>query len=119
MPVISRDRVQVVHEGSIIPGPDIKQSPIIPAGETWMISRIIFADGGIGDGISGAFRVDYGTTDILLAAYLTGNTMAIEINREFTGDGAKRFRFIRVNHSAEDRSMVIIVEGRKKIGGVS
>jgi hypothetical protein len=120
MAIIARDRVQTIHNNIVTANTtDVESSPAIPLGQVWQISRIIFADQGINDGLSGGFQVDFGTggsREIILAAYLLGNTIAININRTFTGDGINVFRYIRENISPTDKKMFIMVEGFKRIG---
>jgi len=121
MAIIARDRIQIVHNGSIPNGIDVQNSPIIPTGQRWHISRIIFADKGINDGLSGGFQVDFGSggsREILASAYLTGNTIILDINRTFTGDGVKLFRYIRVNEAAVSKEIFLMVEGFKRFGDV-
>ena len=117
--MISRDRVQIIHDNSIPTGNDVQLSPIIPDGEIWQVSKITFADKAINDGLSGGFQVDFGaggSFEILQSAYLVGDTLVVNINRVFTGDGAKTFRFIRANNSAVPKEMFLMVEGFKRIG---
>ena len=117
--MINRSRVQLIHENAIPSGIDLQTSPAIPAGQTWQITRIIFADKSIGDGLSGGFKVDWGsgsTFEVLAAAYLEGNTIDLPINKVFTGDSVKHFRLIRQNNSAPNKEMFIMVEGFQRIG---
>jgi len=117
---ISRDRVQVVYNNEVAPtSVVIETSPIIPAGQSWQISRVIFGDRAIGDGMSGGFQVDWGnggSWEVIAAAWLTGNTMEFKVNRAFTGDGVKKFRYIRLNKSASSKEMFLMAEGFKRIG---
>jgi len=120
MAVIDRERVQVVHAGSISVGTNIENSPVIPVDQRWHITRLIFADKGINDGMSGGFQVDFGSggsREILASAYLTGETVIISINRTFTGNGSALFRYIRVNNAAVPKELFLMVEGFKRIGG--
>lgn len=119
MTITSRDRIQIVYREAIAPGIDVQSSTVIPSGQIWHVTRIIFADHSVNDGISGGFQVDFGSggsRDIVLAGYLTGNTIAIDINRSFTGDGSAVFRYIRENNSATDKKMFLMAEGFKRIG---
>ena len=118
MAAIPRDRIQIIRNNSIAVGTDVQSSPVVPSGQEWHITRIIFADKGIDDGLSGAFQVDFGSggsREILMAAYLTGSTLALDINRTFTGDGSAVFRYIRVNNAAVAKDMFLMVEGFKRL----
>lgn len=118
---IVRDRIQTIHNNSIAVGNDIQTSPVIPTGQVWQITRIIFADKAINDGMSGGFQVDFGTgstREIIMASYLLGNTIAMTINKTFTGDGVKVFRYIRTNNGAMAKDMFLMVEGFKRIGDI-
>jgi hypothetical protein len=120
MAVVTRDRVQVIHSSIVAASDtDVQISPSIPNGQVWQIQRIIFADHAINDGISGGFQVDFGigsNREILLAAYLMGNTIAVDIKRTFTGNGTNVFRYIRKNNSIVSKDMFLMVEGFKRIG---
>ena len=88
-------------------------------GEVWQISRLTYGDMSKNDSKSGTFLVDFGVDgarDVLAIAYLSGNTMVIDINRTFTGDGTKVFRFIRTNQANPAKAMLIFMEGFKRIG---
>ena len=120
MTKIARERIQTIYQNAIT-GTDTQSSPSIPTGQIWQVSRIIFADKGINDGLSGAFLVDFGSggsREVIAAAYLTGNTIVLPIDRTFLGDGSKVFRFIRVNNSVVSKEMFLMVEGFKRIGDV-
>ncbi len=117
MALISRDRVQKIYDDEIIPGLDI-QTLVIPDGESWQITRLIFADKAINDGLSGGFQVDFGTggtREHIAAAYLLGGTVALDIKRCFLGDGIKEFRFIRENNAAVNKKMYLLAEGFKRL----
>lgn len=121
MAVISRERIQIIYENELSVGEDIQVSDIVPVGEVWQIRRITFADVSINNNNAGLFKVDYGVDgarDILAVAYLTGNTIAICIDRTFTGDGTKRFRLIREVQSNPAKKMLIYMEGFKRIGDI-
>jgi len=119
MAVISRERIQIVHEEKLAVGEDIQLSDIVPPGEVWQVKRITFGDVSITNNNAGLFKVDYGVDgdrDILAVAYLTGNTIVIPINRGFAGDGIKQFRFIREVQSNPAKKMLIFMEGFKRTG---
>lgn len=119
--MIQRSRVQVIHNNAIPAGINVESSPIVPSGQTWQITRIIFADNAIDDGLSSGFQVDFGsggTREILAAAYLLGNTLIVPINRTFTGDGSAVFRYIRENKSVSTKDMFLMIEGFKRIGDI-
>jgi hypothetical protein len=121
MAIISRDPIQVVYDSSISPGVDVQSSPVIPNGEKWEITRVIFADKAINDGMSGGFQLDFGSggsREIIFAAYLLGQTQCLEINKIFVGDGSAVFRYIRENNAAVAKKMFVMVEGFKRIGDI-
>jgi hypothetical protein len=121
MTTIARPRIQVVVDSEVPFGQDITMLDPIPAGETWQIKRITFGDMSINDTKSGIFKVDYGVAgdrDILAIAYLTSNTIAIDINRMFLGDGSKQFRLIRESQSNPAKNMLAFIEGFKRIGDI-
>lgn len=118
---IARNRIQIIHGNSIPVGNDIQTSAVVPDGQVWQITHITFADKAINDGMSGGFQVDFGTAgsrEIIMAAYLLGNTISVPIKRTFTGDGIKVFRFIRTNAAAVAKEMFLLVEGFKRIGDI-
>lgn len=119
--ITPRERIQIIHNGSIAPGNDIQLSPVIPADQVWHVTRIIFADKAINDGMSGGFQVDFGsggTREIILSAYLLGNTIAVDVSRDFTGDGVAVFRYIRSNNAVVSKELFLMVEGFKRIGDI-
>ena len=121
MTTISRPRIQVVIDSEVAVGESLSTLDPIPAGETWQIKRITFGDMSINDTKSGIFKVDYGIDgdrDILAIAYLTSNTIAMDINRMFLGDGSKQFRLIRESQSNPAKNMLIFLEGFKRIGDI-
>ena len=106
-------------DSEVAVGESISTMDPIPAGETWQIKRITFGDMSINDSKSGIFKVDYGIDgdrDILAIAYLTSNTIVIDINRMFLGDGSKQFRLIRESQSNPSKNMLAFIEGFKRIG---
>lgn len=116
--MISRERIQLIYEDELAATEDIQTVPV-PVGEVWQISRLTYGDMSKNDSKSGTFLVDFGVDgarDVLAIAYLSGNTMVIDINRTFTGDGTKVFRFIRTNQSNPAKAMLIFMEGFKRIG---
>lgn len=97
---------------------DVFSAPIQPNGETWQITRIIFADKNIGDNISGGFLVDYGsgaTRTIIAQAFLTGNTLDLKMQTLTLGNGSDRLRIIRENNSLSAKKMVCMVSAFKKL----
>lgn len=122
MATTSRDLIQQVYRSNIAAGTtDIQVVGTPPAGERWQVSRVIFADEGINDGLSGAFAVDWGTgpaasRQIITATHLTGNTYCEHLSQVLLGDGTNELRVIRKNNGATPKEMVIILEGFKRIG---
>jgi len=115
---ISRQRIQIIYDNELEAGQDIKNISV-PDNETWQISRIIFGDMSKNDSKSGTFIVDFGIDgdrDILAIAYLSGQTMAFDINRIFVGDGSKMFRLMRSNQSNPAKAMLIFMDGFKRLG---
>lgn len=110
---ISRTRVVFNVNNSVASNNfDIFQAPIIPNGETWQITRVLFADFNTGDNRSGGFLVDYGSSDpreIIAQAYLTGNTIDLSLQTLVVGDGIKRLRIIRENNSSQSKKLVAMV----------
>jgi len=114
---ILRPKYSILIDSSAAAGTNTTNSDIIPSGQSWSISKVLFADQNIGDNKSGGFRFEFGTGstwELIAGAYLTGNTITYEINRAFFGDGVKRFRVIRVNNSASAKNMIVYIEGFKR-----
>ena len=116
---VSRNKV-VFNEDGDVPSSNftIFEAPITPNGETWQITRIIFADKNMGDNISGGFLVDYGsggTREVVAQAFLTGNTLDLPMQVTFTGDGVNRLRIIRENNSLTPKKMIAMVIAIKRL----
>jgi hypothetical protein len=116
----SRDRISLRFDADVVAGATVvDNSPIIPSGETWKLDRLICAHGDDGTNISGGFQVDWGQTgswETVTASYITGDTKDMVIGKDYTGDGVKKFRFIRVNlDSTNSKKMLIIAEGFKRL----
>jgi len=116
--VTERTRIQLIYEDDISAG-EVVNELIVPAGEVWQLTRIIFGDMSKNDSKSGVFKVDFGVgadLDVIAIAYLSGSTLPLSINRPFVGDGIKAFRFIRENQSNPAKKMLIFVDGFKRNG---
>jgi hypothetical protein len=116
----ARDRVSLRYDADVSAGAaDIQTTSIIPNGETWTVERFICAHGNDGTNISGGFQVDWGSAgswETLGLSYITGDTKVMPIYRDFTGDGVKKFRFIRQNlDGTNSKKMVIVAEGFKRL----
>jgi len=112
----SRDRLQFVYESQITKNDLQTESEIIPDGEIWQIKRITFADlAQPQNNWAGSFKVVFGD-DTLAIAYLLGNTLSIDINRTFTGDGVLDLITTRENLGNTDKRMSVMIEGFKRIG---
>ena len=122
MTKINRDRIHIVKKGNVTAGTtDIDLSHVPAANRVWHIKRITFGTTAINDGLSDWFEVDWGiggTREVLIQAFLTGNTFTFPIDRVFEGNGSNLFRLKRKNNSASDKNMFIMMEGFKRIGDV-
>jgi hypothetical protein len=103
-----------------IPGgaPTLNLSAIVPAGETWRIQNLFCADVATGDGRSGIFILEWGsagTWEMVQAVALTGGSYLAMIEKDFVGNGTKRFRFSRENTSMGVRRMYANLKGFKAI----
>ncbi len=118
MTTIVRDRIEIIEESDIGGNTEDIQTHIIPAGEKWQIKRITFADiKQPSNQWSGSFKVDFGVDldrELLMVAYLLGQTISLDINRVFVGNGTKGFRVIRDNLGAQSKPMFVFVEGFKR-----
>jgi hypothetical protein len=97
----ARTRVTLKFDDDVLSGATkIDNSPVIPNGQTWRVSRLICAHADDGSHISGGFQLEWGEAgswEFVSAAYLTGDTKEYAVKKDFTGDGTKTFRIIRQN----------------------
>lgn len=121
MPIQTRDEIKKIIRGNVAGGLlDSFETEVVPNGQKWQLSSLVFSDQGIGDGKSGGFTLEWGTTgswDFVEGGYLTGTTWRQEMNRVFIGDGVKRFRIRRQNNSLLPKDMIVVIAGFKRIGG--
>lgn len=92
------------------------ESPIVPSGKKWEVVK--FGAGSLKPGLSGGVPVcdwyilRFGS-DIIRFISVRDTTIEFEINKEFTGDGVKKFSVQRYNNSDENKQMpfwVLLVE---------
>lgn len=86
----------------------IKNSPIIPLNQTWIVSLFGAADIDLGDNKSSYYVLQWGSggsfEDVRILA-LTGATYEAKLNREFLGDGVKFLRVIMKNNSGSAKDL--------------
>ena len=117
----ARDKFQVRVSGSIAGATTDQQlSAIVPTGEKWHISRVVFAHAVDNRNFSGGFQLEWGSGAsfvFITGAYLTGATFNDKIDQTFTGDGTKRFRLTRQNlDPTTAKQMSVVIDGFKRIG---
>lgn len=116
MAVNSRNYVRYIQDGDVAATTEDKwNGPKPGVGEVLQLKRIVFADKGINDGLSGRYKVDWGSggdanREILVMGFLTGNTIDFPFNQILVGDDVKRIRIVRENFSASAREMIAFVE---------
>ena len=119
---IIRSRIHVVLKGNVTANlTDIHTTIAVPAAKIWHIKRITFGTTAINDGLSDHFEVDWGigvqsNREVLIQAFLLGNSWTFPIDRTFHGDGTDVFRLKRTNNSSTDKKMFILFEGFKREG---
>ena len=122
MAKINRGRLKKQYTGQVLKkSEEVDLYDPIPDGERWQLSWVLFADESKGTKESGGFLVEFGegtTWDFVAGAYLTGDTFQFQVNQIYIGDGVKHFRLKRINDSNDDKNMLIVVDGFKRIGDI-
>ncbi len=99
---------QVIRENTGAGIQTIKNSPIIPSGQTWVVKTFGAADIDLGDNKSSYYVLQWGSgvtfEDIRILA-LTGATFEVELKRDFEGDGAKFLRVVMKNNSGAAKDL--------------
>lgn len=92
---------------------DTIELPIIPLGDTWMLDMFLVSDINVGDNKSSFYILKWGEDNILPAS-VTGDTFALHISKDFTGDGQKRFSVVRYNTSTQEKNMPFVIRAQKR-----
>ena len=94
---------------------DIHNFPVLAVGARWVITKMGACDiRTTGENASSVYVLQWGETgdwETVRLISVSGATTEFEIGREFTGDGVKQFRLIRINKSASnDREMPVWID---------
>lgn len=100
----------------------VEELDVILNGETWQLDKITYADQNIGDSKSGEYEIEFGDSvggwTRVDYAILTGTTRDVILpdgENNFVGDGTKRLRITRTNHSTQPKKMVVKLDGFKRV----
>lgn len=101
---------------------DVQDTDVIPTGEAWHISKVVFAHADSGFGFSGELELLFGDDasgyESIARAYMTGDTKEYYLDRDFEGNSKSLFRTRRNNlDPSNDAKMFVSIKGYKKIGG--
>lgn len=110
-----RGEITITKNDSIAPGNDNSVSEIIADGKTVTLQKFGCLDPAINDGVDSWAILQWGSDgsswDPIRAC---SKNNEFKINRDFTGDGDKRFRIVRRNKSAVSKTFIIWMEALVK-----
>jgi len=87
--------------------------PNIPLNDVWKIKSFGACDLNNGDNKSSFYLLKYGNTNICPIC-ITGNTVEININKEFKGDGNNKFTVVYKNNSSESKNLAFWIRAVKR-----
>jgi hypothetical protein len=122
MPKKNRDKIDVFVMDVVTGGggsDTTSLGPIIPTGERWRITKLGCGDVANGDGVAAVLELQVRrgsptpTFQPVQAIAVVGNTVEIRDVIEVKGDGTRRLRLVRTNHSAAAKQIIAWCEGYK------
>ena len=87
--------------------------PVIAEGEVWKIKSFGACDINIGDHKSSFYLLKWGNVNVCPIS-LTGNTIEIPIDRDFTGDSVKKFTIVYKNNSSSAKNLAFWIRATKR-----
>lgn len=100
---------EIYHDSSVASGAtDLQLSPIIPIEKTVRILSFGGFDPNIGDNKSSIIALQWGSGPDWKTIRAGGDgTFEFVLNKDFVGDGTKRFRLARQNKSASAKPLIV------------
>lgn len=117
MTVTVRTVVHTVIEGSVAAGATDAQTvgpDPVPTGKEIRVIRFGASEVGAGDGVASTIALQWGsggTWETVRGVGLASVGFQCDVARTFTGDGAKKFRIVRINHSGAAKDVIAWVDG--------
>ena len=89
----------------------IWESQIVPSGKVVRLKEFGGADPAIGDGIDSIIALQWGNSGSWATVrVVSGTSQSYTLNRDFTGNGVKKFRVVRMNKSVSTKILVYWIE---------
>ena len=113
----TQSKSQIIRETVNAGTQTIKTFPIIPSGDTWKLDMFGAMDINFGDNKSSVYILQFGSTGswtTVRVISVTGTTTDMDIFKEFTGNGTKRFRVIMINNSGTNKDLAFWMIAKKR-----
>lgn len=100
----------LMYDNEVPVGTTVDMTPVIPSGKVVTIKKFGGFDPAVGDNKDSIIALQWGSGTTWTTIKAGGKCFEFDMQRDFIGDGSKRFRLVRVNRSAQIKIIVAWLE---------